>query len=338
MVCARVGRCPRSGAAPEAAARGRGRSTLPHESWNDPPLPPPPSLPYSLDTSRPSFGTNRTRPEEQERHRHRQVLPGADAPGTPSPPSPRRTPRIGARGPLLTAAVAARRRGVCNLFSAEQGPLTRGAAGQAFSRHVVKHRNKLLRRPAGHRGGLMVSSEEQDRPMARLLSPRLWCVRRHYGRDPECEASPWRSAADWLRARAWWHTWSQHGVSAVCPQVLAPGGHTDCTRAGKRDDYGQRPFAARARAVPSLPPPYCCPYPCPYCILLPSLPRARAVLSLPPTRTPARPPAREAPRGGAGAREPPRRRPGPRAVHILSHEYESSSFHGVSNPKDASPR
>jgi len=251
MVCARVGRCPRSGAAPEAAARGRGRSTLPHESWNDPPLPPPPSLPYSLDTSRPSFGTNRTRPEEQERHRHRQVLPGADAPGTPSPPSPRRTPRIGARGPLLTAAVAARRRGVCNLFSAEQGPLTRGAAGQAFSRHVVKHRNKLLRRPAGHRGGLMVSSEEQDRPMARLLSPRLWCVRRHYGRDPECEASPWRSAADWLRARAWWHTWSQHGVSAVCPQVLAPGGHADRARAGKRDDYGQRPFAARGAAASS---------------------------------------------------------------------------------------
>ena len=61
---------------------------------------------------------------------------------------------------------------------------------QAFSKHVLKHRNRLLRRllasslaifvadaccrSTGHRGGVVCAGTEEDRTESKILTPRAW--------------------------------------------------------------------------------------------------------------------------------------------------------------------
>jgi len=45
---------------------------------------------------------------------------------------------------------------------------------QAFSKHVLKHRNRLLRRSTGHRGGVVCAGTEEDRRESKILTPRAW--------------------------------------------------------------------------------------------------------------------------------------------------------------------
>jgi len=116
-------------------------------------------------------------------------------------------------------------------------------------------------------------------------------------------------------------------------------------------DDGAAPHSADS----SPPPPYCCPYPCPYCTLTPSLPRSPATASPalapgprsprspppPPRRSLASPPATRAPLSRAPPRAAHSRAP-PRAARPVRHSAPLPPGRAGSGlgrlPRRASPR
>ena len=148
---------------------------------------------------------------------------------------------------LALHRVAERRGDVCKVAPEQRGP--------HFGHLLARARGRASVRPASELLGLFEGkTQRRGEEEAALPPPRTKWTRR-VPHPVLIGRAPLGTTGAWLCAPS--HAKKTRRLTAGC----LGAGRDDARRAGELH-----------RRVPPPPPPYCCPYPCPYCTLTPSLP------------------------------------------------------------------